>query len=341
MGRWRATSDGVMRGGTRTPGRTELLTGTAAGVPVDAGRQRRARRLPEKPLQYVGGAITLGTMRIDPHTHSTASDGTSTPAELMAEAAAAGLTMLGLTDHDTVAGWAEAATQTSDTGVELLRGMEVSASHHGISVHILAYLFDPADPRMVEHMNRVRTSRVDRARQIVEKLGREVPITWADVEAQAADGATIGRPHIADALVAVGAVTDRSEAFEHWLNTRGPYYVPYYAPEAAVAVEWITAAGGRAVFAHPMASARGRIVPIEAFDELAEAGLFGVEIDHRDNPPAAIASLKATAKRLDLARFGSSDYHGSGKPNRLGENTTSPTVIEALTRSCLLEVIRP
>ncbi len=280
-------------------------------------------------------------MRIDPHAHSNASDGTSTPAELMEEAAAAGVTMLGLTDHDTVAGWEEAAVQVASTNVALIRGIEVSAAYRGISVHILAYLFDPAYPPLVRHMAKVRTSRVDRARQIVARLGRDVPITWELVQAQTAQGATIGRPHIADALVAVGAIADRSEAFEHYLNARGPYYVPYYAPPAAEAIEWIVAAGGQSVFAHPLAASRGRIVPIEAFDELAEAGLFGVEIDHRDNPSAAADQLKGIAHRLNLARFGASDYHGSGKPNRLGENTTSPAVIEALIRSCQLEVLYP
>lgn len=280
-------------------------------------------------------------MRIDPHTHTTASDGTSSPTLLMDEAAAAGVTMLGLTDHDTVAGWDEAAARVCNTGVALIRGMEVSAAYRGISVHILAYLFDPTYPALVRHVTKVRTSRVDRAQQIVERLSNDLPITWEQVEAQITEGATIGRPHIADALVSIGAAKDRSEAFEYYLNARGPYYVPYYAPQAADAIEWIRAAGGQAVFAHPMAPHRGRIVPMEAFDELAEAGLFGVEVNHRDNPSAVIPQLKAIAQRLDLARFGASDYHGLGKPNRLGENTTSPAVIEALIRSCQLEVLCP
>ncbi|MFT0846649.1 PHP domain-containing protein [Actinomycetaceae bacterium L2_0104] len=280
-------------------------------------------------------------MRIDTHAHTTASDGTSSPTQLMEEAAQAGLAMVGLTDHDTVAGWEAASAQVSATGVALLRGMEVSAAYRGISVHILAYLFDPAYPQLVDHMVMVRNSRVDRAHEIVRRLGEDLPLTWEHVESQAAPGATLGRPHIADALVAIGAVAGRSEAFEHYLSPRSAYYVPYYAPQAVDAIEWITAAGGRAVFAHPMASRRGRIVPAEAFDEFAEAGLFGVEIDHRDNLPETIPQLKGMAQRLDLAPFGASDYHGSGKPNRLGENTTSPTVVEALIQSCQLEVLYP
>lgn len=278
---------------------------------------------------------------IDPHTHSTASDGTTPPAVLMHEAAAAGVTMLGLTDHDTVAGWDEAAGEVANTGVALIRGMEVSAAYRGISLHMLAYLFDPASPELTDHMERVRHSRVDRAREIVRRLAADTPITWELVQSQASEGATIGRPHIADALVAVGTIQNRSEAFDHYLNPRGPYYVPYYAPEAAEAIAWIRAAGGQAVLAHPMAVARGRTIPLEAYDELAETGLFGLEIDHRDNPPEAIPQLEAIARRLNLARFGSSDYHGTGKHNRLGENTTSPDIIQALEDSCRLDILRP
>ncbi len=278
---------------------------------------------------------------IDPHTHSTASDGTTPPARLMHEAAAAGVAMLGLTDHDTVAGWEAAAAEVATTGVALIRGMEVSAAYCGISLHMLAYLFNPASPELTDHMERVRHSRVDRAREIVRRLAVDTPITWELVKEQTPQGATIGRPHIADALVVVGAIRNRSEAFDHYLNARGPYYVPYYAPEAAEAIAWIRAAGGQAVLAHPMAAARGRTIPLEAYDELAAAGLFGLEIDHRDNPPEAIPQLEAIAKRLGLARFGSSDYHGTGKQNRLGENTTSSNIIQALEENCRLEILRP
>ncbi|MFT3945079.1 MAG: PHP domain-containing protein [Ancrocorticia sp.] len=278
---------------------------------------------------------------IDPHAHSTASDGTTPPERLMHDAVAAGVTMLGLTDHDTVAGWEAAVAEIATSGTALIRGMELSAAYRGISLHMLAYLFDPASPQLTAHIQKVRSSRVDRAREIVRRLAADTPITWELVQSQTPQGATIGRPHIADALVVVGAIRNRSEAFDHYLNARGPYYVPYYAPEAAAAIGWIRAAGGQAVLAHPMAAARGRTIPLEAYDELAAAGLFGLEIDHRDNPPHAIPQLEAIAKRLGLARFGSSDYHGTGKPNRLGENVTAPEIIQELADASRLQILHP
>ncbi|MGO1637462.1 PHP domain-containing protein [Ancrocorticia populi] len=280
-------------------------------------------------------------MRIDPHTHTTRSDGRSTPSALMAEAAVAGIDMIGLTDHDTVSGWEEAANTVETSGVALIRGMEISAMYHGITLHMLGYLFDPDAPAITEHMRQVRESRVERAREMVARLGRDFPITWEDVTRHLEPGATVGRPHIADALVEAGVVESRAQAFDHLLKARSPYYVWHKAAEATEAIEWINAAGGRAVFAHPAAPHRNRVVPVEAFEEFAEAGLFGIEIDHRDNLEAARPELAALADRLDLARFGSSDYHGLGKPNRLGENTTSPAVIQALIQSCQLEVLYP
>ncbi|AWE42146.1 MULTISPECIES: PHP domain-containing protein [unclassified Actinobaculum] len=280
-------------------------------------------------------------MRIDPHTHSTASDGTETPAQLMMRARHAALDMVGLTDHDTTAGWSEAAAAVLRTGVGLLRGMEFSARYHGISIHILGLLFDDADADIRQHCRRVRESRVGRARAMVERLAEDVPVSWEDVVAQVSGNATIGRPHIADALVARGVVSSRAEAFDRFLNPRSPYYVPHYAPAATDVIRWVKNAGGETVFAHPRAPGRGRVVPWEAFDELAQAGLFGVEIDHRDNTAESIPQLEQMVRHLHLARFGASDYHGAGKPNRLGERTTSPAVIEALTERCLLEVIHP
>ncbi|MGO1590965.1 MAG: PHP domain-containing protein [Ancrocorticia sp.] len=280
-------------------------------------------------------------MRIDPHTHTTRSDGRSTPAELMREAGQAGIDMIGLTDHDTVAGWDVAARGVGASGVALIRGMEISAMYHGITLHMLGYLFDPDNSAIQRHVREVRDSRVNRARDMVDRLSRDFPITWADVQRHIEPGATVGRPHIADALVEAGVVPDRGAAFTDLLRASSPYYVWHQAAEASEAIEWINGAGGRAVFAHPAAPHRNRIVPPEAFEEFAEAGLFGIEIDHRDNLESAKPELAAMADRLGLARFGSSDYHGLGKPNRLGENTTSQAVIEALTQSCQLEVLYP
>ncbi len=280
-------------------------------------------------------------MRIDLHTHSSASDGTQPPAELVAAAAAAGLDVVALTDHDTTAGWAEAADAARREGIALVRGTEVSARAGGVSVHVLSYLQDPAYPALADELARVVDARVHRAERIVAALARDVPITWEQVVAQAGDAAAVGRPHIADVLVANGVVPDRDAAFVGLLHSRGRYYVPYYAPEAATAVRLIRAAGGVPVFAHPGADGRGRIVPDEVFDELADAGLAGLEVRHRDHDEAQRARLAAIAERLGLLVTGSSDYHGAGKLNRLGENLTEPDVLAQIEREGTVEVIRP
>ncbi|MGN8246494.1 PHP domain-containing protein [Cellulomonas soli] len=279
-------------------------------------------------------------MRIDLHTHSSASDGTDSPAEVVAAAAAAGLDVVALTDHDTTAGWDEAATAARALGVALVRGTEVSARSHGISVHLLSYLQDPTHPALLVELERTRRARLDRARQIVDLLAVDHPLTWDDVLAQSQDAVVVGRPHIADALVARGVVPDRDAAFVHLLASRGPYHVPHYAPEAVDAVQAIRAAGGVPVFAHPGADGRGRVVADRVFAELAEAGLAGLEVHHRDHDDAQRARLAALADRLGLLVTGSSDYHGAGKVNRLGENLTAPAVLTAIDEQGSVEVIR-
>ncbi|MDO4887355.1 MAG: PHP domain-containing protein [Actinomycetaceae bacterium] len=276
---------------------------------------------------------------IDLHAHTTASDGRSTPTELMFQARDAGVTVLGLTDHDTVAGWDEAAGHVAATGVSLVRGMEVSARIDGISVHLLAYLFDPRDPALVRHGQTMLQARLGRARQMVERIGRDYPLTWEAVQALSGPEVPVGRPHIADALIGLGVVGSRDEAFARFLTPACPYYVGHYAPRAADVVEWVNAAGGKVVFAHPTAAARGHTASLAQIEELADAGLFGLEIDHRDN--ADVDQLVKLARRRGLVRTGSSDYHGSGKANRLGENVTSPRAYEALISGCFLEVLVP
>ncbi|WP_127130877.1 PHP domain-containing protein [Georgenia sp. SYP-B2076] len=280
-------------------------------------------------------------MRIDPHAHSAVSDGTDSPADLMRAAAAAGLDVVGLTDHDTVRGWAEAEAAVAATGVALLRGAELSCQARGITVHLLSYLHDPADADLAREMERARTSRDVRAREMVERLGADYPITWEMVEDQLAEGATVGRPHIADALVAAGVMPDRGTSFDTVLSVRGPYYVPYRSPDAVVAVEMVRAAGGVPVMAHPRASVRGRVVADAVVAQMAEAGLAALEIDHRDHTDGAMRELAGLAARLGLARTGSSDYHGDGKPNVLGEHTTAPPVLEMIEDQGFLPVVRP
>lgn len=279
-------------------------------------------------------------MRIDLHTHSSASDGTEPPGGVVASAAAAGLDVVALTDHDTTSGWAAAADAARTHGVALVRGTEVSALSRGVSVHLLSYLQDPAAPALADLVAQTREARLHRGRAIVERLSRDLPVTWDDVLAQQAPGTVVGRPHIADALVAAGLVADRSAAFADLLSARGRYYVPYYAPEAVEAVEAIRAAGGVPVFAHPGADGRGRIVPDAVIAELAEAGLAGLEVDHRDHGPEQRARLRALADRLGLLVTGSSDYHGTGKPNLLGEHTTAPEVLAEIERQGATPVVR-
>jgi predicted metal-dependent phosphoesterase TrpH len=269
-------------------------------------------------------------VRIDLHTHSSASDGTERPADLVRAAAAAGLDVVALTDHDTTRGWSEAA-EALPSGVRLVRGAEISSAYDGISLHLLAYLFDPSHPELAAEMSMALDDRVPRARAIVAKLADAgYPVTWELVLDQLQDGATVGRPHIADTLVAAGVVADRDEAFTTLLHDDGPFFVGHYYVDAVRAVELVRAAGGVPVFAHPAAATRGTTVGDDAIRALAAAGLAGLEVDHRDNAPADRERLRALAGELGLLVTGASDYHGSGKDNRLGEHTTDPAVLEEL-----------
>jgi predicted metal-dependent phosphoesterase TrpH len=269
-------------------------------------------------------------VRIDLHTHSSASDGTERPADLVRAAADAGLDVVALTDHDTTRGWSE-AEEALPSGLRLVRGAEISCAYDGISLHLLAYLFDPSHAELAAEMSMALDDRVPRAKAIVAKLAEAGhPITWDLVLAQLQDGATVGRPHIADTLVALGVVRDRSEAFGSLLNDDGPFFVSHYYVDAVRAVRLVREAGGVPVFAHPAAAMRGTIVGDDAIQAMAAAGLAGLEVDHRDNDPQAREHLRHLAKRLDLLVTGSSDYHGAGKPNLLGENTTDPGVLQEI-----------
>ncbi|WP_338750812.1 PHP domain-containing protein [Janibacter alittae] len=262
---------------------------------------------------------------IDLHTHSSRSDGTDAPADLIAQAAEAGVTTIALTDHDTTAGWVEAAASAQRHGISLMRGAELSTRHHRRSVHLLAYLFDPDDADLAEEMRRTREDRGPRLRRIVEHMAADgFPIAWEDVLAQVPDGpVSLGRPHLADALVAKGVAHDRSEVFARWLHNGSAFYEPHYATATVDAVRLVRAAGGVPVIAHPFAVRRQRAVDGDDVAMLADAGLVGIEADHRDLDDAGRARARQLAADLDLVVTGSSDFHGDGKPNRLGENTTS------------------
>ena len=269
-------------------------------------------------------------MSIDLHAHSSASDGTETPAELIRSASAAGLDVVAITDHDTTRGWAEAEAALP-AGLQLVRGAEISCAWDGISLHLLAYLFDPGHEGLAAEMAMAMDDRVPRAKAMVRKLSDAgYPITWDLVLAQLHDGATVGRPHIADTLVDLGVVPDRNEAFVSLLHDEGPFFVSHYYVDAVQAVRLVREAGGVPVFAHPAAAKRGTTVGDDAIQAMAGAGLAGLEVDHRDNPPESRERLHGLARDLDLLVTGASDYHGDGKANRLGENTTSPEVLAAL-----------
>lgn len=270
-------------------------------------------------------------MKIDLHTHSNVSDGTQAPAELVAAAAAARLDVMALTDHDSTDGWDRAFEAARRHGVGLVPGMEISCkTSRGVSVHLLSYLHDPLNVDLLEEITKAKDARLTRAERMVERLAEDYPLNWDDVSAHVAPGATVGRPHIADALVAAGIVSDRNEAFASILTSHSRYFVSHYAVDPVLAVELVRGAGGVPVFAHPVASSRGRVVAPEIFHDMIDAGLLGLEVDHRDNPPEGRAWLRQLAHERGLFTTGSSDYHGAGKPNLLGENTTSPEVLERL-----------
>ncbi|GEK84899.1 PHP domain-containing protein [Microbacterium aerolatum] len=263
----------------------------------------------------------------DLHLHSNHSDGTENPGQVVRQAHAHGIRTVALTDHDRTTGWDEAGHAAAALGMTFIPGMELSAKHQWRSVHVLGYLFDPEDAALRAETGRIRDDRVGRAERIVRNIGRDYALSWADVLEQTTTDATVGRPHIADALVARGIVRDRSEAFDGILHPREGYYEPHYAPDPLTAVRLITQAGGVAVIAHPVTSGRDRMMPLAYIEELIAAGLGGLEIDHRENTESGKRTLRQLAAQHDLIVTGSSDYHGAGKPNLPGENTTSEEMV--------------
>jgi predicted metal-dependent phosphoesterase TrpH len=274
--------------------------------------------------------------RIDLHTHSTASDGTDSPAGLVAAAAAAGVEVLAITDHDTTAGWAAAAAALPP-GMRLVRGAEfscVSPTGRGdrdVAVHLLGYQFDPQHPAIVAEQARLRAERVDRLRRMTDKMAADgYPVDGAAVLAQLPEGTSAGRPHLAQALVAAGVVGSVNEAFATLLCNGSPYYVPKTDTPVRAAIDMVRAAGGVAVFAHPLARRRGRVVEPAVIAELAEAGLGGVEVDHPDHTPEDRALLRRLAAECGLVTTGSSDYHGTNKTTPIALETTAPEALEQL-----------
>ncbi len=260
---------------------------------------------------------------IDLHTHTNCSDGTDSPRELVNKAIVQGLEVLGISDHGPTSGLQE-ATETLRGSLKLALGSEISClTTDGISVHMLGLLFDPEHAEMQQVLEETRDGRLPRMRKMIEKMRAEgMDISMADVEQAMPTGATMGRPHLADALVAKKIVKSRDEAFVDLLHNESRFYVSHAAPTPAEAIALIRRAGGVAVIAHPFASHRGQILKVEDFSELVAAGLNGIEVDHRDQNPDERAMLRSIAKELDLVVTGSSDYHGTGKLNSLAENHT-------------------
>ena len=265
-------------------------------------------------------------MRIDLHSHTRASDGTQSPTELVHAAVAAGLDVLGLTDHDTTAAWAEAAAVADEVGLTLVRGIEISTRLGDRGVHLLAYLPDPTYPPLVEQLDRVLDGRSSRVPAILDRLrSHGMQIDAADVRRAAYGAAATGRPHVADAMVTLGYVADRDQAFAEWLNPGKPAYVDRYAASLVELIRVVDEAGGVAVIAHPWGRHGPASMGESTIEELAGLGLAGLEVDHEDHSPGDRDRLRAIARDLGLVVTGASDHHGAGKvDHELGCNTTDP-----------------
>ena len=279
-------------------------------------------------------------MRIDLHTHSTESDGTDTPAELVACALAAGLDVIALTDHDTTAGWDEAADAVAGTRLRVVPGAELSCTcpdgnGRAVTVHLLAYLFDPASHALVVEQARLRAQRRDRLRQMAVRMADDgFPVDPDELMAGLPPDSPGGRPHLARALVRADMAGSVDEAFARYLGSGGRYYLSRTDTPVLRAIEMIREAGGATVLAHPFARARGPVINAEMVGELAAHGLTGVEVDHPDQDEPTRAQLRGLAAELDLVPTGSSDYHGTNKTIRIGQETTAPESLERLAAKC-------
>ncbi len=271
-------------------------------------------------------------MRIDLHAHSRASDGTQTPTELVEAAVSAGLDVLGLTDHDTAEGWAEATAAAVATGLTVVPGMEISTKHGARDVHLLAYLPDPSHPGLQAALTEVLEARTSRVPAIVAQLvAHGIEITVDDVLAVAGGPAAFGRPHVADALVSLGVVQHRDQAFAEWLSSGRPGHVRRQSAQLERMLGLVAEAGGVSVIAHPWGRYGSQGLAADDIAALVPFGLAGLEVDHQDHSPEVRRQLRAIATDLDLVVTGSSDHHGVGKTNHeLGCNTTDPEQFERL-----------
>ena len=265
--------------------------------------------------------------RSDLHTHTTASDGTLTPAELVRLALEGGLEVLAVTDHDTVAGVAPAIEAAAASGLRVLPGVELSALYSGGGLHLLGYGFDPAAGGLDVRLRALTMGREERARAILRLLAElGVPLSW-DRVAALAQGA-VGRPHIARALVAAGYARDMSDAFARFIGEGRPAYLPSGRLSVAEAISLVREAGGEVALAHPLLPAKpldlARLLP-----ELRDAGLTGIEVYHSEHDAAATERLRRLADSQGLWWTGGSDFHGPSKPDaQLGAVPVPPEVLD-------------
>jgi predicted metal-dependent phosphoesterase TrpH len=271
-------------------------------------------------------------VRIDLHTHSRASDGTQSPAEVMRAAAEAGLDVVALTDHDTTNGLVEAGTAAAAAGIELVPGVEFSTVREGEGMHVLCYFMDPTYPEFMAELQRLQDDRFTRGERMVAKLQElGYPITFGRVR-QIAKGGNIIRPHVAQALVEAGVVPTIKEAFsDELIGSRGPAYVEKHALHPLQAIDLIHRAGGACVLAHPGTWREVSPVPVALVEELVEAGLDGIEAAHPEHTPEMELAYVDMAERWGLIWTGSSDCHGTRyDPVRLGSRSTSPEQFQRL-----------
>lgn len=271
-------------------------------------------------------------MSYDLHTHSTHSDGTTSPQQIAQQAAQLGLEGFALTDHDTTQGWEEARSEALQTGISFLPGIELTTTYNHQSLHLLAYGPQADHPRLVESLTALRQSRHSRVKKMIHRLRQDFVYDWDRLIAhsQQLGDVSIGRPHLADALVEAGYVQTRSEAFAKILSPASPYYLPTITPSTPDAIALVAEAGGVSVLAHPAAFRMRAPVSPSMLRELSNMGLSGVEIHHPENRAEWIAPLHRVANEIGLIITGSSDYHGVGKPNLLGECTTPTDVVEII-----------
>jgi len=272
-------------------------------------------------------------VRIDLHTHSNRSDGTDPVDVLLAHAKRAGLDVIALTDHDTADGWTDGRRAAEDLGIGFVPGIEISCKLNGISVHLLGYLPDPSYPPLAEELRIVRDGRTDRIPSIVARLNSlGVKLTVDEVLAQATGTPSVGRPHVADALVANGTVADRREAFDRFLADGKPGHVSHYAIAPERAIDLVREAGGVPIIAHPWGRSSYKIMTQDTIARLVEDhGLAGLEVDHQDHSHESRTALRGIANALGIISTGSSDHHGEGKIDHdLGVNTTEPEQFERL-----------